>query len=312
MSVEIFFAGSGAASPFSRNELPGFIIRYKGSLYIFDCGEGFQKKFSRFKLGFNKPMYLFISHLHGDHYLGIRPFLQTLSLSQRSLPVFIYGPPGLSEYIFSYILKDKLGFRVYIKEFWEEKIIRINNDVRISFVRAVHTSTAFSFIWTQIKRKRFDVKKAEALGIPPGPLRRKLVRGETIVLNNRVIKPDDVLLDNLKPIKVVYSGDTMPNYRLASKARDADILIHESTYSTEDYLKAYDTLHSTAKDAAQIAKKTKTSLLVLFHYSNRYENIRILEQEAKKYFSRVILSKPGLKITISGGNPRLFVIEELF
>lgn len=297
--LELFFIGVGSSNPKPEWGMPGIVIRRKGEIFVFDCGEGFQVEYIRQGLPINRPMRIFITHFHGDHYFGLLPFLHTLALQGRKLPLSIYGPKGLKEYFSTYIQEknSRNGYEIQLFEIGEGVIIETGEYV-IESLEALHSTESLSyFIREKPLPGRFLVEKANILGIPEGPLRKQLQQGRTINLGGRIITPNEVLGPPRRGLSLFYSGDTAYNPAIVSKVgKPVDIVIHESTFSTKEREEAIISHHSTAEDAALIASQIRANILFLTHFSTRYSDLNLLLKEARNVFRRSYLAKKGLKI----------------
>ena len=296
---ELFFIGVGSSNPKPEWGMPGIVVRRKGEILIFDCGEGFQVEYIRQGLPINRPMSIFITHFHGDHYFGLVPFLHTLALQGRKHPLSIYGPEGLREYLLSNVKEEDNGYEVRLFEV-EEGVIVETEEYIIKALKALHSTRSFSYIVMEKDLPgKFSVEKAETLGIPEGPLRKRLQQGKTVNLRGRIITPDEVLGPPRKGLSLFYSGDTAYNPKVVLEIkRPIDIVIHESTFSTKEKEEAFLSRHSTTEDAALIASQVKASILFLIHFSTRYNNLNLLLKEARALFRRSYLAKKGLKVVL--------------
>jgi ribonuclease Z len=243
---------------------------------------------------------ILISHFHGDHFLGLPGLIQSMYLNDRSRDLNIYGPEGTTS-----IVKGVLSLGYFSPTF---KILThdISDGDEVSFdnyniaVRASdHDVPSLAFCVEEHPRKgRFHPEKALALGVPEGPLFRKLQNGESVKLDDKVVTPDEVLGEARKGRKVVYSGDTRPSSAILELAKDSDVLIHDATLSSELEEKANRYGHSTVKQAAEVAKQSNSKVLFLTHISPRYNDGILLEDEAKKVFKDSYIASDFLEYEI--------------
>ncbi len=301
--MKVIFLGTSGGMPTKERGLPAIAIRKERELLLFDCGEGTQRQMFRFNLKIGKLSKIFITHLHGDHVLGVPGLIQTFSLLGRSKPLEIYGPPGLHGFLESILKTVKFTLTFDIKVHEVEKGVVVNS--RNYYVECMPVDHGiYTLAYALIEKPRpgkFSPEKAESLGIPRGPLWKKLQLGEPVTLKNgRVIRPEQVIGKPRPGRKIVYSGDTRPCDEMVSFARKADLLIHDGTFSWSLREKALEGGHSTIVDAAKIALKAGVKKLVLFHISPRYtkDDIPKLEEEAKNIFSESIISYDFLTIDI--------------
>ena len=298
--MKLVFLGTSAAQPTERRGLSCICLERDGEILMFDAGESAQISYMKSGLGWNKKMQIFVTHLHGDHCVGILGLLQTMSMQNRTETLEIFGPSGIEEFIAANIkvLNFGLSFPVLINVINEEKIFE-NNRFVIYACKANHSITAFSYL---IKEKdkpgRFNVEKVKELGIPEGELWNKLQNGNNINHNGIIIKPEQVLGEKRPGKKIGISGDTMPTEKLEKFFDECDYLVFDSTFLDEEKQRAEDTCHSTAKQAAILGKNAKVKNLILTHFSARYKDEIGHLNEAKKIHDSVITARDLLEIEI--------------
>ncbi len=292
-NLDVTFLGTSAAMPLENRFLSSIVVNRDGTLFIFDAGEGMQYNFIRARFGFNKKTMLFITHMHSDHILGILGFFQTLSLQGRNLPIDVYGPKLLYDFLKENlrILGINLSFGINIHAIDDnEGILVANKDYKIVFCKSNHGSDICSFAYCLIENSRpgeFDIKKAKELEIPEGNLYRMLQNGENVMFNNRLISSNTLVGPRRPGRKVGISGDTRPSRELCEFFKNCDLLIFESTFKSTELGKAKESFHSTALEAASLAKLACVRRLCLTHFSTRYRNLVDLLNEAKAVFSDV-------------------------
>ena len=292
--MKIVFLGTSAAIPTEKRCLSSIVVKRGGELLIFDAGEGMQKNFLQAKLGINKKMKIFITHMHIDHCLGLIGFFQTMSLLGRTKKIDIYGEPRLREFIHENfrIINIGLAFEIVIHIIDKEGVIASEDDYQISCCKADHSTPAFSFCITEGSRPGvFNVEKASKLSIPKGDLYRRLQHGEDVFVDGKLIKSNEVVGPRRKGRKIGVSGDTRPSFELRDFFSSCDILIFESTYNHDYQTKAIETFHSTSTEAALLAKESNCSKLILTHFSSRYDDLNILLDEARTIHRNVDLAE---------------------
>ena len=292
--MKIIFLGTSAAIPTATRGLASTAIYRGGELLLFDVGEGTQKNFMLARLGINHKMKVFITHMHADHCIGILGLLQTMTLLGRKKKLDIYGEPKIEEFINQNIriIGFGLSFELVIHIIREEGVIVKEFDHQISCCRSTHSVLSYSFLIDEFDRPgRFNVNKAIQLGIPKGKLFKKLQNGEDIILNGSLIKSNDIVGPKRKGRKIGISGDTRPSLELEKFFANSDILIFEATYTQDKYLNAVKTFHSTATEAARLAKTSKSNKLFLTHFSSRYKDPLILLNEARSIYENVELAE---------------------
>ncbi len=302
MSLQVIFLGTAASIPTVARALPSVVIKRKNEILMFDCGEGVQRQMIKARVGFHKKMKVFITHMHGDHVLGLPGILQTMSLLDRTKRLDIFGPVGIKAFIegIEKTVQFVLTFRVEIHEIEDEDLICEEREYYVQTARTDHIvpSLAYSLI-EKPRPGRFNPEKAKALGIPEGPLWSKLQHGETVrISSGKVVGPEQIVGAPRAGRKITYSGDTRPTKSLAKLAKNADLLIHEATLEDELFERAQEDGHSTASEAAEIAKKAKVKRLILTHVSSRYKSTEHLLEQARKIFSNVNVAEDFMKIEI--------------
>lgn len=297
-SMELVFLGTGASWPSVERNVPAVGLKRGAEIILFDCGEGTQRQFQRSGLSYMQVNKILVTHLHADHYLGLPGLVQTMRLNERKEPLVIAGPVGLRELCEdlrvvpkgSKTAKDAKGGKR--RDGFEVRIVELQSGATLDFpgyqiVAKEVRHTVFSLAYAVVEEPRpgrFNKPRALELGIPEGKAFGALQRGETVTLDDgRVITPEQVLGPPRRGRKVVYTGDCVPCEQTVELAQGADILIHESTYAN-DFPDANKHGHSTAAQAAFIAKAAKVGTLFLTHISPRYSNAKPLVEEARKIF----------------------------
>ena len=301
MSLRITFLGTAASIPTPTRALSAVALKREGELFLFDCGEGAQRQMITAKIGFNRKTRIFITHMHGDHILGLPGLLQTMSLLGRDKPLQIYGPQGIAEFIdaIKRTVRFSLKFPVEVYEI-EDGLVCQEREYEIRSAWAEHSVPSLAYALIEKPRPgRFNPERAISLGVPRGPLWSRLQRGEDVKLpDGRIVKPRDVLGPPRMGRKIVYVGDTKPSRVIADFAFGANVLIHEATFADDLAERAEEDLHSTPSGAALVAKKAEVKLLILTHISARYGDTKVLLEEAKKIFPNVLVAEDFMKIDV--------------
>ncbi|HEX5456925.1 MAG TPA: ribonuclease Z [Candidatus Nitrosotalea sp.] len=298
--MKLVFLGTSAAQPTAERGMTCICLVLDREILMFDAGEGAQIAFQKAKLGWNKKIKIFVTHLHGDHCVGILGLLQTMSLQNRTESVDIYGPTGIEEFIAANlkILNFGLTFPVRITRI-KEGLVLDDSGYNVHVCEAEHSIPAYSYRFTEKDRPgRFYPEKAKALGIPEGKLWSELQSNKEIIVNGKVVKPSDVMGEKRRGIKVGISGDTRPTGKLEAFFSGCDYMTFDSTYSDVLRDKAKENFHSTAKEAAELAKKAGVLNLILTHFSARYEETDELVNEAKTVHDSVTAARDLLEIEI--------------
>ena len=298
--MKLVFFGTSAAQPTENRGLSCICLERDGEILMFDAGEAAQISYMKSGLGWNKKMKLFVTHLHGDHCVGILGILQTMSMQNRTETLEIFGPNGIEEFIAANIkvLNFGLSFPVLITIVNEGKILE-NEMYSINVCKANHSVTAFSYLFEEKdKAGRFNLEKARELGIPEGGLWNKLQNGNEVIIDGKTIKPNQVLGVKRPGKKIGISGDTMPTKSLETFFENCDYLVFDSTFLDKEKQKAMETCHSTAKQAAILGKNAKVKNLILTHFSARYKDEIGHMKEALEIHNSVITAKDLLEIEI--------------
>ena len=298
--MKLIFLGTSAAQPTENRGLSCVCLEKDGEILMFDAGEAAQISYLKSGLGWNKEMKIFVTHLHGDHCIGLLGLLQTMTMQHRIEPLEIYGPTGIEEFIAANIkiLNFGLSFPVMITTVREGKIFE-SKLYSIYACKANHSITTYSYLFEEKdKPGRFNIGKAKALEIPKGKLWNQLQNGMEIKIGEKTIFPEQVLGEKRSGKKIGISGDTMPTKELEKFFEDCDYLVFDSTFLEEIKEKAEETCHSTAKQAAELGKNAKVKNLILTHFSARYKDEIGHLEEAKKIHDSVITAKDFLEIEI--------------
>jgi ribonuclease Z len=287
MDLSIVFLGTGGSVPTARRATACILVRRGGERLLFDCGEGAQRQMHR-STGLVQLDEIYLSHFHADHYLGIPGLLKTYDLQDRERPLRIYGPRGLIE-LFKAIARiiGKTRYPVELIELDEgEAVAHDGYEVRAFPVR--HRIKALGYALAEPDRPgRFDPDAATRLGVEEGPAFGALQRGEEVQGANGLVQPSDVMGEARRGRRIVLSGDSTPTPETAAAAQGAEVLIHDGSFGDDQTARAAETGHSTAREAATLAREAEVKLLALVHASSRY-NVSDLVREAREVFPRAI------------------------
>ncbi|HDD36549.1 MAG TPA: ribonuclease Z [Archaeoglobus veneficus] len=300
MLLKITFLGTSGTIPSVERNPSAILIQFEGERILFDCGEGTQRQMMIAKVGFRNLNNIFITHMHTDHFIGCFGLIETMSLNERREKLTFYTPNAtFLEKLFKTFGYQYLDFPIEVVELKDGDIVKFKNFKILAFeTDHIIPSLGYALIENE-RRGKFNRKRAEELGIPPGPLYAKLVRGESITINGKTITPDMVIGKPRKGRKIVYTGDTRPCKRTLEVAMNADVLIHDASFSSELQEWAVESKHSTAREAAEIAKKAKVKKLVLTHISARYSKDPLpLLNEAKEIFENTIIAEDFLSFEV--------------
>jgi ribonuclease Z len=286
MDLSLFFVGTAGSVPTARRGLPALLLRRGADRILFDCGEGTQRQLLR-SVGLMDLTDVFITHFHADHWLGLPGMLKTFDLRAREKPLTIYGPPGLAKLLASMRhVWGGIGYHVEIVELADDDVVERDEYVIEAFPVA-HRGAAYGYAVIEDDRPgRFDAALAEQLGVPPGPDFGRLQRGEVV----GGVRPEQVIGEDRRGRKLVISGDTAPSDVLVEVAHQADLLVHEATFTREEAERARETQHSTAEQAAKAAQEAEVRMLALVHLSTRYGG-REIRDEARAIFRATVVPR---------------------
>ena len=291
MDLAVTFLGTGGSVPSARRSTASVLVARGGERLLFDCGEGTQRQMQR-SLGLVQADEIYLTHFHADHVLGIPGLLKTYDLTDRQVPLKIYGPPGLTELfqVFSPLI-GRLGFTLDLIELGPGDVVE-HDEYEIRPFEASHRTTrANGYALVEAERPgRFDPAAAAAAGVAEGPAYAALQRGEEVEGSSGTVTPDQVMGPSRPGRTVVITGDTAPSPATVSAAADADLLVHDASFAEEEVQRAAETGHSTVAQAAAIADEAHVKLLALVHISSRYHVGKVIE-EAKEVFEPTVAPK---------------------
>ena len=287
--------------PTADRGMSSMAILRGGELLLFDAGEGMQKALIKAKLGLNRKTKIFITHLHGDHCVGLIGLLQTMSMVSRDKTLEVYGPQGIASFVKGNMkyLGFSLAYPLVIHEVKEEGVIVNEQGYRIRTLRAEHSIPTLAYVLQEKPRPGiFSSYKARKFGVPEGHLWSSLQHGKSVKVNGRAVKPRQVVGPSRSGRVIGISGDTRPSPRLTRFFSGAHILIFDATYGDEHADKAVENTHSTAREAATVASKAGAGLLILTHFSSRYEDVEVLVKQAKEVHPKTIAAHDFLSLEV--------------
>jgi ribonuclease Z len=292
MDLDLVFLGTAGSMPTAQRAPAALLIRRGGDRLLFDCAEGTQRQLLRSSVGLVDLPEIFITHFHADHVLGLPGLLKTFSLRGRENPLVLHGPRGLADLMGS--LKrvvGKLSYEVRLVELEAGDVLE-RDGYRLATFPVSHGVTALGWSLIESTRPgRFDVAGADALGVPNGPERGALQRGEPVTLaDGRTVTADQVLGEPRPGRKLALTGDTAPSDTIVEAVWGANVLVTEATFSEEERERARETMHQTAAQAADVAQRANVGLLALTHLSNRYFGSEIA-REARDIFPDTVVPK---------------------
>ncbi|WP_121820990.1 ribonuclease Z [Halostella salina] len=288
MSLRVTFLGTSGAVPTTERNPSSLMVNREGDRLLFDAGEGTQRQMMRFGTGF-AVSHVFVTHLHGDHVLGLPGLLQTMDFNDREEPLAVHAPKGTRSDVedLLFAASTRPSFRVRVNEVGGGDVALSGDDYEVRAFDVDHRTNAVGYALVEDDRKgRFDRERAEELGVPVGPKFSELHEGNPVELDDgTVVRPEQVVGEPRPGRKVVYTGDTRPTATTAEVAADADLLVHDATFADDRAERAGATGHSTAREAAEIARRANTKRLAMTHISSRYTgDVAAHEREAREVF----------------------------
>jgi len=299
--LALTFLGTAAAMPTLDRNVSGLALVREGETMLFDCGEGTQRQMMRYGVGFTFRE-IFFSHYHADHLLGVTGLLRTMGLQDRSAPVTLYGPRGAARVLGAAISLgiERQKFPVEIVEVKPgDRLAREGYAIEVFPTEHRADTVGYALVETE-RLGRFHPDRAREMGIPEGPLWGKLHKGERVELpDGRSVSAADLVGAPRPGRKVVYSGDTRPCDATIAVSRDADLLVHEATFGFDERQRAVETGHSTASEAALVAREAGVRQLCLTHISARYSReAPELLAEARAVFPETVVARDGMNVEV--------------
>ncbi|MBB2483213.1 ribonuclease Z [Bacillus sp. APMAM] len=304
--MELLFLGTGAGIPAKLRNVTSIALKLleeRKTVWLFDCGEATQHQILHTALKPRRIEKIFITHLHGDHIFGLPGLLGSRSFQSGDTELTIYGPKGLRQFIVvSLQISDThLQYPLKIVEI-EDGVIFEDDQFIVEAAKLDHAVESFGYrIIEKDKPGTLNAKKLQEEGVPPGPIYAKLKKGESVELeNNKIIHGGDYLGPTIKGRIITILGDTRTCENAVKLASNADILVHESTFSADSEEMAYEYFHSTTSQAAKTAKRADVNVLCLTHISSRYglEDSKQLVEEAKSIFPNTYIAHDFFEIEI--------------
>lgn len=290
MDLDLVFLGTAGSAPTASRGASATLLRRGGDRLLVDCGEGTQRQLLRSDAGLTDLEHVFLTHLHADHVLGLPGMLKTFALRGRDLPITVHGPRGTRSLLQSLgVVIGRLTYSLEVEELGPGAVVD-RGDYRIEAFAVAHGRSAVGYALRENGRPgRFDVEAADSLGVPDGPARGALQRGEPVTLDGgRIVRSEDVLGPARRGRNIVLTGDTAPAQSVVEAAAGADVLVHEATFLADERDRARETDHSTAEDAALVARDAGVALLALTHLSARYAGSEVADEASRSFTPTVV------------------------
>jgi len=296
--MKLTILGCYAATPRTITNPTAQVLEIRNRMFLIDCGEGTQVQLRKNKLKFSKINHIFISHLHGDHFYGLVGLISTFMLLNRKTDLHVYGPKGIKEIILLQLRYSNsfTGYNLYFHELEskESEVVFEDEKVIVKTIPLKHRIYTNGYLFQEKpKERKLNIEAVEQYNIDP-VYYRKIKYGGDITLDDGRIIPNIELTFDPEPTKsYAFCSDTMYDESIIPLIQDADVLYHETTFLESEADKAEKTMHSTAREAAKIAKLANVKQLLLGHYSTRYSSIELFKQEAETIFPNVLLGDDG-------------------
>lgn len=296
--MKLTILGCYAATPRTLTNPTSQVLEINNQMFLIDCGEGTQVQLRKHKIRFSKINHIFISHLHGDHFFGLPGLISTFRLLGRDAEMHIYGPKGIEE---AMVLLLKLGnswtnYNLIFHELTSKKSELIYEDKKVSVetIPLNHRVYTNGFLFKEkLGARKLDIESAKSYGIDKCYF-QNIKNGKDIVLDDgTTVLNKNLTFDPPKPKSYAFCSDTSYKPDIIPLIKDVDVLYHEATFLEDQTDLAPKTMHSTAKEAASIAKQANVGQLILGHYSTRYKSITLFKEEANEIFSSVELADDG-------------------
>ncbi len=302
-AFDVTILGCSSATPAFGRYPTSQLVHMAGRFFLVDCGEGAQMQLRRFSIKFQRINHIFISHLHGDHFLGLSGFLSSLHLLGRTEPLHLYCEASLQEIIevTNKHSRSVLQYTIIYHplDFKENKVLFEDDKVTVSTILVKHSIPCCGFLFAEKPRARKLIKEEiEKYEVPVDKM-ESLKNGEDFMAaGGKRIANDVLTLPSLPPRRYAFCADTIYDEEIIPQITKVDLLYHESTFMEDMRDRAKQTMHSTAKDAASIAKKAEVKKLIIGHFSARYKDLRPLLAEAKEVFDETYLADEGEKVNV--------------
>lgn len=296
--MKLTILGCYAATPRTITNPTSQVLEIRNRMFLIDCGEGTQVQLRKNKLKFSKINHIFISHLHGDHFYGLVGLISTFMLLNRQTDLHVYGPKGIKEIILLQLRFSNsfTGYNLYFHELTskESEVVYEDDKVLVKTIPLKHRIYTNGYLFEEkVGDRKLNVEAAQKHNID-SCYYQKIKNGSDITLDDGTVVPNgEITFDPIQPKSYAFCSDTMYDESIIPIIENCDVLYHETTFLESEADKAESTMHSTAKQAALIAVKASVKQLLLGHYSTRYSNIELFQQEAVEVFPNVLLADDG-------------------
>ena len=294
--ITVIILGSGSAIPTTKRGHPGILLHREGDYFLMDCGEGTQLALEKAGVSPVRLNKIFITHWHADHFAGLLPLLETMHLNKRELPLEIYGPDA-SRFVEDILDLSywSIGFKIVAKNCGRDKYEKLfeTPEYEMWAIKTKHSVPSCGFGLVEKSHWHIDKKKLKKFGLEPGPILHRIKEKGSVIAKSKTVRLSQIA-SYIHGRKIVYSGDTVAYKPLFSFAKEADILMHDSTFIEPAPRNA----HPSAQQVARLAKQYNVKKLVLVHLSRRYKTSGEILRVVKPIFKQTVLSHDGMKITL--------------
>ncbi len=303
MGYDLLILGAASATPTSQQYTTSQLLTMREQLFLLDCGEGAQQQLRKHKVKTSRIHHIFITHMHGDHYFGLIGLISSFHLQRRSKPLYIYGPAALENVIQTLLKASKTNLsyplHFHATDPNAPEVILDNEKVTVRSCPLIHGIATTGYIFCEKEKlRKLDMEAVERIGVEPADRRNLQLGKDYIAEDGRVIPNSELTVKPAPPLSYAFWTDTAYNPDRVSEIMNVDLLYHEATFTQKELELAMETRHSTAKDAANIAKQAGVRTLVMGHYSARYADQSVHLAEAKEHFENVIAGIDNMRIHV--------------
>lgn len=300
---ELHILGCGSALPTSRHFPTSQVLNVRDKLFMIDCGEGAQLQFRKSKLKFSRLNHIFISHLHGDHCFGLLGLISTLNLLGRTAKLHIHSPQDLEGLLCPMLdfFNRQMTYRVVFHPFEtrEPALIYEDRSITVTTIPLRHRLPTCGFLFAEKPRANHILREmTDFYQVPVYELNRIKSGADFVTPEGKVIPNAHLTRPADPPRRYAYCSDTLPLASVVEQVRGVDLLFHEATFADEDVPRAKETFHTTATQAASLARDAGVKRLLIGHFSARYEDEKLLLKQATEAFPATMLAKEGLSVSI--------------
>lgn len=302
---DVHILGCGSALPTTRHCPSSQVVNLRDKLFMIDCGEGTQLQLRRCRLKFSRLNHVFISHLHGDHCFGLPGLISTFNLLGRTAELHVYSPHGLEELMAPWLdfFCRQMTYRVIFHEFGtrEAALVYEDRSMTVTTIPLKHRMPCCGFLFAEKPRPNHIVREmVDFYQVPLYELNRIKNGADYVTPEGEVIPNSRLTTPAEPPRRYAYCSDTLPLDSVARQVRGVDLLFHEATFADEGAVRAKETWHTTASQAARVAREAEVGRLLIGHFSARYEDEADLLREASALFPDTLLARETLCVPVGG------------